>query len=66
MDFAMLLTIVINLLTLDEIINNTFHGMFKCSDDIWVLAPSVSCLQEMLVTIEEYSIQHDLEFSTDP
>ena len=40
--------------------------MFGYSDDNWVLAPSVSCLQEMLVTIEEYSNQHNLKFSTDP
>ena len=47
-------------------VNNNFHGMFGYSDDNWVLAPSVSCLQEMLVTIEEYSNQHNLKFSTDP
>ena len=47
-------------------VNNNFHGIFGYSDDNWVLAPSVSCLQEMLDTIENYSNQHNLKFSTDP
>ena len=47
-------------------VNNNFHGMFGYSDDNWVIAPSVSCLQEMMKTIEEYCNAHNLNFSKDP
>ena len=47
-------------------VNNNYHGMFGYSDDNWVLAPSLTCLQEMMVTIEEYCQEHRLQFSTDP
>ena len=40
--------------------------MFGYSDDNWVLAPSVSALQKMMNTIEEYCGSHSLKFSTDP
>ena len=46
-------------------VNNSFHGIFGYSDDNWVLAPSISGLQEMLHTIEEYCDSHNLKFSTD-
>ena len=47
-------------------VNGNFHGMFGYSDDNWVLAPSLPCLQEMMNTIEEYCNSHNLKFSTDP
>ena len=46
-------------------VNNCFHGIFGYSDDKWVLAPSISGLQEMLRTIEEYCDSHNVKFSTD-
>ena len=47
-------------------INNNYHGIFGYSDDSLLLAPSLSCLQEMLNVAEEYCREHTLEFSTDP
>ena len=47
-------------------VNNNYHGMFGYSDDNWVLAPTLSCLKEMMQTIEEYCNSHNLKFSTDP
>ena len=47
-------------------VNNVYHGIFGYSDDNWVLSPSLSGLQEMLKTIEEYCTDHNLKFSTDP
>ena len=47
-------------------VNNSFHGMFGYSDDNWVLAPTISSLQEMMQTIEKYCKEHSLQFSTDP
>ena len=47
-------------------VNNNFHGMFGYSDDNWVLASSLSCLREMMKTIEDYCSSHNLKFSTDP
>ena len=46
-------------------VNNSYHGIFGYSDDNWVLAPSISGLQEMLCTIEEYCDSPNLKFSTD-
>ena len=43
-----------------------FRGIFGFSDDNWVIAPSVSALQDMLLTIEEYCQSHNLRLSTDP
>ena len=34
--------------------------------DNWLLAPSLSALQDMLTTCEEYAASHNLKFSTDP
>jgi len=42
-----------------------FVGMVGYADDDWLLAPSESALQEMLVTCEEYNAEHGLQFSTD-
>ena len=47
-------------------INGQFHGIYGYSDDNWVLAPSISALQEMMITIETYCTSHSLKFSTDP
>ena len=42
-----------------------YHGIFGYSDDNWLLAPSLSALQDMLTTCEEYAASHNLQFSTD-
>ena len=46
-------------------IKGNFHGIFGYSDDNFLLAPSLSSLQEMLKTCEEYAFSHNLKFSTD-
>ena len=43
-----------------------YHGIFGYSDDNWLLAPSLSALQDMLNTCAEYAESHNLQFSTDP
>ena len=43
-----------------------YHGIFGYSDDNWLLAPSLSALQDMLTTCQEYAESHNLQFSTDP
>ena len=45
---------------------NSYHGIFGYSDDNWLLAPSLASLQDMLNTCEEYAMDHNLKFSTDP
>ena len=42
-----------------------YHGIFGYSDDNWLLAPSLSALQDMLLTCEEYAASHNLTISTD-
>ena len=42
-----------------------FRGIFGYSDDNWLLAPSLSALQDMLNTCQEYAAAHNLKFSTD-
>ena len=41
------------------------YCIFGYSDDNWLLAPSLSALQDMLNTCEEYAAIHNLKFSTD-
>ena len=48
------------------LVKGYFRGIFGFSDDNWVIAPSVSALQDMLLTIEEYCQSHNLRLSTDP
>ena len=43
-----------------------YRGIFGYSDNNWVLAASLSALQDMLKTCEEYATSHNLRFSTDP
>ena len=43
-----------------------FRGIFGYSDDNWLLAPSLSALQDILDTCQEYAATHNLKFSTDP
>ena len=43
-----------------------YRGIFGYSDDNWVMAPSLSALQDILKTCEEYAASHNLKFSTDP
>ena len=42
-----------------------YVGIVGYADDDWLLAPSLNALQDMLVTCEEYNLQHGLQFSTD-
>ena len=42
-----------------------YRGIFGYSDDNWVLAPSLSALQDILKTCEECAAAHNLQFSTD-
>ena len=46
-------------------IGGHYRGIFGYSDDNWVLAPSLSALQDILKTCEEYAASHNLKFSTD-
>ena len=47
-------------------VRRRYMGMFGYNDDNWILAPSLSPLQDMLKTCEEYAAMHNLKFSTDP
>ena len=38
---------------------DNYHGIFGYSDDNWLLAPSLSSLQDMLSTCEEYAATHN-------
>ena len=42
-----------------------YRGIFGYSDDNWLLAPSLSALQDIINTCEEYAASHNLRFSTD-
>ena len=43
-----------------------FRGIFGYSDDNWLIAPSISALQDMIDTCQEFAAKHNLKFSTDP
>ena len=47
-------------------IGGYYRGIFGYSDDNWVMAPSLSALQDILKTCEEFAASHNLKFSTDP
>ena len=47
-------------------VRGRYLGMVGYSDDNWILAPSLSALQDILNTCEEYAAKHNLKFSTDP
>ena len=47
-------------------VNDNYHGIIGYSDDSFLLAPTLSALQEMLLTCQEYAESHNLKFSTDP
>ena len=47
-------------------INGVYLGLFGYSDDNYALAPSISALNDMMETISEYAVEHNLRFSTDP
>ena len=42
-----------------------FREIFGCGDDNWLIAPSLSALQDMLFTCQEFAASHNLKFSTD-
>ena len=46
-------------------INGEYRGIWGYSDDNWALAPSLTSLQDMILTMEEYAASHNLQFSTD-
>ena len=43
-----------------------YRGIWGYSDDNCAMDPSLSSLQDMIVTMEEYAVSHNLVFSTDP
>ena len=45
-------------------VNGMFMGLFGYSDDNICVAPSLSALQDMLRTCEEFALSHNLRFST--
>ena len=47
-------------------IEGEYRGIWGYSDDNWAVAPSLSALQDMISTMEEYASSHNLKFSTDP
>ena len=47
-------------------VNGFYLGLLGYSDDNICLAPSLSALQSMLDTCQEYAANHNLKFSTDP
>ena len=47
-------------------VNSRYHGIFGYSDDNILIAPSLTALQAMLRTCEQYAREHNLKFSTDP
>ena len=46
-------------------ISGEYHGINGYADDLFLLSPSKSALQEMLKTCEIYATNHNLVFSTD-
>ena len=47
-------------------VEGEYRGIWGYSDDNWAVAPSLSSLQDMISTMEEYANSHNLKFSTDP
>ena len=47
-------------------VENNFLGMIGYADDNFLLSPTLDGLQEMLKTCEDYAMEHNLKFSTDP
>jgi hypothetical protein len=47
-------------------VEGEYRGIWGYSDDNWAMAPSLSSLQDMIDTMEEYAVSHNLIFSTDP
>ena len=46
-------------------INGEYHGIIGYADDLFLLSPSKSALQEMIKTCEIYATNHNLVISTD-
>ena len=47
-------------------VNGDYRGIWGYSDDNWALAPSLTALQDMIFTMQEFAASHNLKFSTDP
>ena len=47
-------------------IDGFFLGLFLYSDDNFAIAPTISALNDMMKTISDYALEHNLRFSTDP
>ena len=45
-------------------VNATYVGVMGYADDLLLLSPSISGLQEMLKVCEQYAMSHNLKFST--
>ena len=52
--------------TLSCWVGGYYRGIFGYSDANWLLAQSLSALQDMLTTCEDFASSHNLQFSTDP
>ena len=46
-------------------INGKYRGIWGYSDDNWSLAPTLTSLQDMIYTMEQYAASHNLQFSMD-
>ena len=47
-------------------LGGVFCGVVGYADDLLLLAPSRSGMEKMLTICEDYAVQNNLEFSTDP
>ena len=47
-------------------INGDYFGILGYSDDILLQAPSISALKNILMTCENFAVEHNLQFSTHP
>ena len=47
-------------------VKGEYHGILGYSDDILLQAPSVSALKNMLKTCEDFAMEYNLQFSTNP
>ena len=46
-------------------INGKYRGIWGHSDDNWSIAPSLTSLQDMIYTMEQYAASYNLQFSMD-
>ena len=46
-------------------IKGKYRGIWRYSDDNWALAPSLTSLQDIICTMEQYAASYNLQFSMD-